>query len=237
MAIISFPIIYFPQTDAGRPVAGGSIYIGKPDLDPEIPANQLPVSIVQEDDTIVPVSQPILTGAGGTPVYNGSPVRIDVSNNFSMKVLDSLGQQVYYVATIAPGGGEGLLDSVQAGDGINVNSIDPANPIVSSDFSIDTPSASYTLTAANSNQWAHATGTGPLTVTCPLETTEDLGNKFIHAFTNVTDADITITGEGDAVVNPPAFGSLIVPVGATVGIKKDPTASDTYTVFGETRAP
>ena len=153
MAIISFPIIYIPSPTVGRPVANGQIYIGVVDSDPEIPANQIPVSAVQGDDTIVEISQPVELGPGGTPVYNGSPVRLDVATNFSMKVLDANGSQIYYVATIAPGGGSGALDSVQAGDGVVVNSIDAANPIVSSDFSTDTPSSSYTLTAANSNEW------------------------------------------------------------------------------------
>ena len=88
---------YFSDPTVGRPVAAGSIYIGDPDTDPEILANQITVNALQEDGTTVPISQPILTSAGGQPLYNGSPVTLLVSETYSLKVLDSFGVQKNYV--------------------------------------------------------------------------------------------------------------------------------------------
>lgn len=89
---------YFPNPTIGRPISSGSIYIGEPDLDPEIVVNQIQVSAVQEDGTSVSISQPISTSAGGVPTYNGSPVTLTVEQSYSLKVLDSSDSQIYYVA-------------------------------------------------------------------------------------------------------------------------------------------
>ena len=93
---------YFPETARGRPVALGSIYVGQPDLDPSILANQKQLSVRQESGTVVTVSQPISTSAGGIPLYLGSPVTLLVDGYYSLKVLDSSGTQVYYVPSSNP---------------------------------------------------------------------------------------------------------------------------------------
>lgn len=97
MSLVALNMPYFPDPSIGRPVALGSIYVGEPDLDPEILANQKTISIRQEDGTEVPVSQPVLTGAGGIPMYAGSPVQILVDGDYSLKVLNKHGSQVYYI--------------------------------------------------------------------------------------------------------------------------------------------
>jgi hypothetical protein len=89
---------YFPDPTKGRPVYFGAVYIGVVDLDPQIPANQLTIQYRQEDGSLVPATQPVLTGAGGVPLYNGSPVQIMVDGAYSIKVLNSSGAQVYYRA-------------------------------------------------------------------------------------------------------------------------------------------
>jgi hypothetical protein len=94
---------YFPDPTRGRPVFNGSIYVGEPDTDPEIPGNQKAVTLIQEDGTQVPVSQPVETGPGGVPLYNGSPVQITVDGNYSLKVLNTLGVQVFYLANAFSG--------------------------------------------------------------------------------------------------------------------------------------
>ncbi|HUV84219.1 MAG TPA: phage tailspike protein [Methanosarcinales archaeon] len=94
---IQFPWQYIPDPKSGRPVALGSMYFGLPDLDPEVLANQIQVSVRQEDGVLIQVSQPIDLDAGGVPTYLGSPVIIDIiEGEFSWKVLNSLGGQVYY---------------------------------------------------------------------------------------------------------------------------------------------
>ncbi len=88
---------YFPSPDIGRPISGAQIFVGKPDLDPEVVINQKQLSVLQEDTTIVQVSQPVLTGAGGVPIHLGSPVTILVEGDYALKVLNSSGSQIYYV--------------------------------------------------------------------------------------------------------------------------------------------
>ncbi|NTU49470.1 MAG: hypothetical protein HGA87_00995 [Desulfobulbaceae bacterium] len=92
---------YYPDPTSGRPVANGYIYVGEPDTDPEIVANQKSISVQQENGVIVPVAQPLSTGAGGVPMYGGSPVTILVNGNYSLKVLDSNSSQVYYIPSNA----------------------------------------------------------------------------------------------------------------------------------------
>ncbi len=89
---------YYPDPTKGRPVFNGSIYVGEPDTDPTLAINQKDVSIVQENGTVVPVAQPVNTGAGGVPLYNGSPVTITTNGNYSLAVLNNQGSQVYYFA-------------------------------------------------------------------------------------------------------------------------------------------
>lgn len=103
MAILNFPILYAPDPLKGRPLGGGQIYVGEPDLDPEILINQKQLNIIQEDGTIVPVSQPFSLSFGGVPTYNGATVRLDVEGNYSFKLLDKHGAQKYYVENVYEG--------------------------------------------------------------------------------------------------------------------------------------
>lgn len=103
MAILNFPILYAPDPLKGRPLGGGQIYVGEPDLDPEIPINQKQLNIIQEDGTVVPVPQPFTLSFGGVPTYNGATVRLDVDGNYSFKLLDKHGTQKYYVENVLSG--------------------------------------------------------------------------------------------------------------------------------------
>src|SRR5210317_1453143 len=97
MSIVSLAIQYFIDPVKGKPVAFGSVYVGNVDTDPEIAANQKEVRLRQENGVEVATSQPVSLGAGGVPLYNGSPVQIIVDGDYSLKVLDRNGAQVYYV--------------------------------------------------------------------------------------------------------------------------------------------
>lgn len=88
---------YFPDPNSNRSLSNADIYVGEVDLDPEIPANQKTVSVLQENGAIVAVAQPISTSSGGVPIYNGSPVTMLVEGSYSLKVVNSYGAQVYYV--------------------------------------------------------------------------------------------------------------------------------------------
>lgn len=116
--IIDLPILYIPDPNGGRPIANGFIYIGNPDTDPEIPANQKSVTSVDEDGNTFSVVQPIRTTAGGVPVQNNSVLtKLLVEENYSVKINDSLGSQIYYIA--ADSASEGLTPLTNA-NGIRI---------------------------------------------------------------------------------------------------------------------
>ena len=94
---VSLNPLYVPNPTSGRALSLGNVYIGNPDTDPTVVGNQKTLYVQEEDGTITSVSQPITTGAGGVPLYNGSPVTLLVDGNYSLMVLDSGGSQVYYV--------------------------------------------------------------------------------------------------------------------------------------------
>ncbi len=94
-----FPYAYIPDPDKGNPIANGYIYIGEPDKDPE----NFPITVQgrQEDGTLVSLTQPIRTNAGGVPTYNGSNIVLVVSKElFSIKILNSFLSQEYYQAQV-----------------------------------------------------------------------------------------------------------------------------------------
>lgn len=93
---VNFPYAYVPYFDKGKPIYNGYIYIGEPDLDPEVIANQKTIYFVQEDGTQVVGAQPVRTGAGGVPTYNGSPIKIKVDGDYSIKILNAQSAQAYY---------------------------------------------------------------------------------------------------------------------------------------------
>lgn len=100
---VRLPYDYYADPTRGRPVFNGQIFVGKPDTDPQIISNRLQVLAVQETGATVPIAQPIRTGAGGVPMLNGSPVQLQVDGEYSMKVLDDKGAQVYYAPSLIGG--------------------------------------------------------------------------------------------------------------------------------------
>jgi len=90
---------YIPNPTSSRALSNADIYVGIVDLDPEILANQKQISILQENGSTIEVAQPITTGAGGIPLYNGSPVTVMVGGSYSLKVVSSRGN--YYVPSNA----------------------------------------------------------------------------------------------------------------------------------------
>lgn len=99
---VQFPYDYIPDKSVGRPLFDADLYFGIVDLDPEIPANQIDVYGKQEDGSSVLLPQPINTGAGGVPLYNGSPVELLAAElNYSFKALSRTGAQIYYAENVA----------------------------------------------------------------------------------------------------------------------------------------
>lgn len=94
------PIFYVPDPDKGKPLDGFQAFFGIVGRDPLVEANQKIVYALQEDGTAVPLTQPVFGSAGGVPVHNNSPVGLAINGSYSLKVLDKLGAQVYYMPRV-----------------------------------------------------------------------------------------------------------------------------------------
>ncbi|WP_336295507.1 phage tailspike protein [Cronobacter dublinensis] len=98
--VVTNPRPVFTDSRTFKAVANGRVYIGLPDTDPTIPANQIPVYIENEDGSHVQTSQPLIINAGGKIVYNGQIVKIVTVQNHSMKVVDAYGAQVDFIPDV-----------------------------------------------------------------------------------------------------------------------------------------
>lgn len=109
--IVRLPLGYYGDFKTGKSLSNGSVFIGLADLDPEIEANRKTVVLRQEDGTevqILPAGQPLST-TGGYILFEGSPVQVLTSGNYSIKVLNSSDSQVYFVENVLDG--EPLTDA------------------------------------------------------------------------------------------------------------------------------
>lgn len=105
MPAIVFATGVFLAKDTALPLSLGKVYIGSADLDPEILANRINVTVINEDGTetiIAPAQQPLILSIGGMMNYPyntggaGSVVQMKVSAQFSCKVFDAGDVQQYY---------------------------------------------------------------------------------------------------------------------------------------------
>lgn len=86
---ISPPFKIFSGTD-GNALENGNIYIGKPNLNPEVN----PVSVYWDSDLTIPAAQPIKT-INGYPSRNGAIAKIYTKANYSITVRDKNNVLVY----------------------------------------------------------------------------------------------------------------------------------------------
>lgn len=105
---LDFPIQYIANPDRFATIGLGKLYIGVVDGDPAAePADRIQAYIARQNDTDLPIPQPIDLSAGGVPTYLGSPVTLKINQPFSCAVLDRNDQQVYY----SPKSGE-IIDEI-----------------------------------------------------------------------------------------------------------------------------
>jgi hypothetical protein len=83
----SFPI--FTDTN-GQPLENGYIYIGVANLEPQTN----PIAVFWDIAQTQPAAQPVRT-MGGYPVNNGTPARLYVNSDYSMRVMNRNGTMVY----------------------------------------------------------------------------------------------------------------------------------------------
>ena len=93
---VKLPFEYIPDPASGQPIALGFMYIGKTGLDPTVEANQITVSIRQDNGIPIPITQPISTSAGGVPTYQGSPVTLLIAETtYAIEVQNSALSTIY----------------------------------------------------------------------------------------------------------------------------------------------
>lgn len=91
--IIESPYPLFTDDD-GVALEDGYIYVGTANLDPV----SNPVAVYFDSGLTIPAAQPIRT-SGGYPVYSGSPARLFVNSDYSIRVNDKTGALVFSAST------------------------------------------------------------------------------------------------------------------------------------------
>jgi len=99
--VVGMPAQLFTLARSFKANANGKIFIGIPDTDPTIPANQIQVYVENEDGSLVPVAQPIVINAGGFPVLSGQIRKFVTVQNYSMLIQDAYGAQQFYFEDVA----------------------------------------------------------------------------------------------------------------------------------------
>ena len=99
--VVGMPAQLFTLARSFKANANGKIWIGTPDTDPTIPANQIQVYVENEDGSLVPVAQPIVINAGGFPVLSGQIRKFVTVQNYSMLIQDAYGAQQFYFEDVA----------------------------------------------------------------------------------------------------------------------------------------
>jgi len=118
MSALSIQPTYPIFTDIdGQPLEAGFVWIGTANLDPQVN----PISVFWDAALTVPAAQPVRT-LGGYPSNNGSPARLYVNSDYSIRVMNKNGSVVYS----APTATERYSDVVV--NGINASQVtyDPA---------------------------------------------------------------------------------------------------------------
>lgn len=98
--VVSMPAQLFTAARSFKAVANGRIYIGKIDTDPTIPENQIQVYIENEDNSLVPIEQPIIINAAGFPVYGGQITKFVTVAGHSMAVMSAYGALEHYYPNV-----------------------------------------------------------------------------------------------------------------------------------------
>jgi hypothetical protein len=87
----TFPI--FTDID-GQPLDSGYVFIGQANLDPQVN----PINVYWDAALSIPATQPIRT-LGGYPARNGTPARLYVNSDYSIRVMNRNGSTIYSAQT------------------------------------------------------------------------------------------------------------------------------------------
>ena len=111
---INPPYPIFTDID-GQPLEDGYVWIGATNLDPQTN----PINVYWDAALTLPAAQPIRTLAG-YPTNSGTPARLFVGSDYSIRVMDKKGGVVYtsLLDNLYSGGGGGSISANATGDGI-----------------------------------------------------------------------------------------------------------------------
>lgn len=115
--VVSMPAQLFTLARSFKAAANGKVYIGKIDTDPTIPENQIQVYIQNEDDSLVPIAQPIIINTGGYPVYGGQISKFVTVEGHSMAVYDAYNAQQFYFPNVLKYDPDMLVQRLAGQDG------------------------------------------------------------------------------------------------------------------------
>lgn len=91
MSALSIQPTYPIFTDIdGQPLEAGFVWIGQANLDPQVN----PINVYWDAALTIPAGQPIRT-LGGYPSRNGTPARLYVNSDYSIRVMNKNGSVVY----------------------------------------------------------------------------------------------------------------------------------------------
>jgi hypothetical protein len=91
MSALSIQPTYPIFTDIdGQPLEAGYVWIGQANLDPQVN----PINVYWDAALTIPASQPIRT-LGGYPSNSGTPARLYVNSDYSIRVMNKNGSVVY----------------------------------------------------------------------------------------------------------------------------------------------
>jgi len=122
MSALSIQPTYPIFTDIdGQPLENGYVWIGAANLDPQ----SNPIAVYWDGALTQPAMQPIRT-SGGYPSNSGTPARLYVNNDYSIRVMNKNGSTVYS----APAATERYSDVVVGGINSNEGVVGASTVIV-----------------------------------------------------------------------------------------------------------
>jgi hypothetical protein len=104
---VPFPVF---QGRDGQPLENGYVWIGTANLDPQ--GN--PINVYWDADLTIPAPQPIRT-LNGYPSRNGTPARLYVNSDYSIRVQNSKGSMVYSAPAATERYSDAVISSLNAG--------------------------------------------------------------------------------------------------------------------------
>jgi hypothetical protein len=110
MSALSIQPTYPIFTDIdGQPLEAGYVWLGQANLDPQVN----PINVYWDAALSIPATQPVRT-LGGYPSRNGTPARLYVNSDYSIRVQNRNGSTVYSAQAATERYNEAVISSINA---------------------------------------------------------------------------------------------------------------------------